>query len=64
MKKSKKENSKYDILEEKLNARELTKEELKERIDNLMSAFKVLDENDQDMFLTPFDTNILLKRYK
>lgn len=30
MKKSKKENSKYDILEEKLNARELTKEELKE----------------------------------
>ena len=41
-----------------------TKEELKERIDNLMFAFKVLDENDQDMFLTPFDTNILLKRYK
>ena len=30
MKKLKKENSKYDILEEKLNARELTKEELKE----------------------------------
>lgn len=30
MKKSKRDNSKYDILEEKLNARELTKEELKE----------------------------------
>ena len=30
MKKLKKENSKYDILEEKLNARELTKDELKE----------------------------------
>lgn len=30
MKKSKRENSKYDILEEKLNARELTKDEIKE----------------------------------
>ena len=30
MKKSKRDNSKYDILEEKLKARELTKEELKE----------------------------------
>lgn len=40
-----------------------TKEELKERIDNVHNMLQVLDEKGDSMMLTPFDTNILLERY-
>lgn len=40
-----------------------TKNELKKRIDLVQNTFDVLDENNESMLLTPFDTNILLTNY-
>ena len=40
-----------------------TKEELKERVDNVIRLFDVLGDNGESMLLKPFDTDIILREY-